>query len=290
MMIAYGNKPNLSSKEYFRNRFARIYPIYFLAIILVLFLQIRTNDLGLSSLLLNVFMIQSWIQGYALSFNPPGWSLCVEFFFYAIFPFIFRKFLKNDKSKKIAILIILFWVFSQILFQIFFSLYGESESGNIKDILKYNPLMHLNEFLVGNLAGYFMIKKWQNKKGNYDLLILLIICSIILTLKFSSLNFHNGLMAVLFIPLIVLISLNKGYITKLFQKKAFVFLGEISYGIYILQFPIYSLFSSYSVNKYFHITDPTIVFFLRLVILIVVSALSYVYIEKPIKEKIKEKN
>lgn len=290
MMIAYGNKSGFSSIDYLKNRFARIYPLYFLAILIVLVLQIRTKSLDLLGLFSNVFMIQSWIPGKVLTFNPPGWSLSVELLFYAVFPLVFNMFLKNNNVKKIAGAIILFWVLSQVLFQSLYSLYGGDELSSMKDILLYNPLMHLNEFLIGNLAGYLFIKKWQNKKSNYDFLILLNIGLVFLALKFPlSLNFHNGLLAVLFVPLIFLISLNNGYITILFQKKAFVFLGEISFGIYILQFPVYSLVSAYSVNKHLHLSDPTIVFFLRLAILIMLSSFAYIYIEKPLQDKIRIK-
>ncbi len=290
MMIAYGNKTDFSAKDYFKNRFARIYPLYFFAILMVLFLQIRTQKIDLLGLFLNIFMIQSWVPGQALTFNPPGWSLSVEFLFYAVFPLIFNLFFKSNNLKKIGAAIIIFWIVSQVLFQTLFSLYAGNELSSMKDILMYNPLMHLNAFLIGSLAGYMFIKKWQNKRGNYDFLILVVIGIILLALKFPlNLNFHNGMLAVFFIPLIVLISLNNGFITTLFQKKPFVFLGEISFGIYILQFPVYSLVSAYSVNKHLHLSDPTIVFFLRLVILIILSSLTYVYIEKPLQDKIRAK-
>ncbi|WDF59091.1 acyltransferase [Flavobacterium sp. KACC 22758] len=288
MMIAYGNKSVFSVKDYFRNRFARIYPLYFFAILLVLFLQIRTKNLDLLGLFLNVLMIQTWIPGQALMFNPPGWSLSVEFLFYAIFPLVLNMFVKNDNFKKNTIVIILFWILSQVLFQTLFAFYEENESSSMRDLLMYNPLMHINEFLIGNLAGYFFIKKIQDKRSNYDFPVLVIIGLVFLALKLPlNLNFHNGLLAVLFIPLIILISLNNGFITTLFQKKAFVFLGEISFGIYILQFPVYSLISAFSINKYLHLNDPTIVFFLRLVILIILSSFTYIYIEKPLGNKIR---
>ncbi|WP_082603507.1 acyltransferase family protein [Flavobacterium sp. Root901] len=287
MIIAYGKKSNFSPKEYFRNRFARIYPIYFFAILLVLFLQIRTKSLDLLGMFLNIFMIQSWIPGQALSFNPPGWSLSVEMLFYAAFPIVFN-ILKNNSYKKAAVYIVVFWIFSQILFETLFLLFAGNEL--VRDLLMYNPILHLNEFLIGNLSGYFLIKKWQHKNGSYDFLILLILGLIFLALKFPlNLKFHNGMLAVLFIPLIILISLNNGIITTLFKKRIFIFLGEISFGIYILQFPVYSLVSAYSVNKYLHLSEPTLVFFLRLIILIIISSLSYVYIEKPIRDKIRIK-
>ncbi|MCD9575275.1 acyltransferase family protein [Flavobacterium soyae] len=290
MMIAYSNKSNISTKEYFTNRFARIYPLYLLAIFIMFLLQVRTNEIDLSGIFLNVLMIQSWVPGKILSVNAPGWSLSVEFVFYAIFPFLFNKCFNRFKIKPISLYIISFWILSQLVFQVFYYLYAET-STTAKDFIMYNPILHINEFLIGNLAGFIFIKKLQFKKANYDFLILTFAGLTILALKFSvGKIFHNGLLAPLFISLIILISLNNGIITKLFQKKLFVFLGEISFGIYILQYPVYSMFSAYSVNKYFHITDPTLVFFIRLVILIIASSLAYIYVEKPIQNKIKTRN
>ncbi len=287
MMIAYSNKSNISAKEYYLNRFARIYPLYFLALLVMFLLQIRTQTIDSLGLVLNVFMIQSWIPGQILSVNPPGWSLSVEFVFYAVFPFIFNKYFKKITFNKVVLSIILLWIISQIVFQSLYLLYSDKF---IKQIIYANPLLHLNEFLVGNLGGYFFIKKLQYKKGNYDFLIIVLFSLIIVALKFPmGLSFHNGLLAVFFIPVIILIAMNNGFITKLFQKKTFVFLGEISFGIYILQHPIYSLFSAYSVNKYFHLTDVTVVFFIRLIILIAVSSISYLYIEKPIQNRLRTK-
>lgn len=290
MMIAYSNKEEISAKEYFTNRFARIYPLYFFAIFIMFLLQVRTNELDISGVFLNVLMIQSWIPGKILSVNGPGWSLSVEFVFYAIFPFMFNKCFNRFKIKHIYLYIISFWVLSQLVFQILYYLYADI-SVTAKDFIMYNPILHINEFLIGNLAGFIFIKKLQFKKANYDFLILTFVGLIVLSLKFSiGKIFHNGLLAPLFISLIILISLNNGIITKLFQQKLFVFLGEISFGIYILQYPVYSIFSAYSLNKYFHLTDPTLVFFIRLIILIIASSLAYIYVEKPLQNKIKTRN
>lgn len=286
MLLAYGERAEISSKEYYKNRFARIYPIYFLGILLVFLQQLKANDVDFIGMFFNFFMLQAWFPNQVLSFNPPGWSLSVELLFYAIFPFVFPFVFKNNNLKKLAFLIIWFWIISQIAFQVLLN--QNADSINISKILKYNPIMHLNEFLVGNIAGYYFIKKWSAKKYNLDWVLLFVFCLLIVVLKFPlGLNFHNGLLAVFFIPIIFLISLNNGFITKLFNKKIFVFLGEISFGIYILQFPVYSIISSYSVNKYFHIQDVTTVFYIRLILLIVICSLSYIYIEKPIQTKIK---
>ena len=287
MMIAYANKTAISSKEYLINRLARIYPVYFLAILIMLFVQIRLHAIDYIGLLCNIFMIQAWIPGKISSINPPGWSLSVEILFYLIFPFIFNKCFRKIRLEKLIIYIVLFWILSQIIFQTLWFIYLKNDSQILDDLMN-SPLLRINEFLIGNLAGFLYTEKLKFKNGNYDFLIILFISFIILALKFSmNLNFHNGLLAVFFIPLIILISLNNGLITKLFQNRSLVFLGEISFGIYILQHPVFSVISAYSVKKYLHMTDVTMVFFLRLILLIIAASVSYLYIEKPIQNLIK---
>jgi peptidoglycan/LPS O-acetylase OafA/YrhL len=289
MMIAYADKAFISAKQYLINRLARIYPVYFFAILIMLFLQIRLHTVDYVGLIYNVFMIQVWIPSKIASINPPGWSLCVEMLFYLTFPFIFNKCFRKIRLEKLIFWIVLFWILSQIVFQKlwFMSLKNDSQLINF---LMNSPLLRINEFLIGNLAGYLFTEKLKSKNGNYDFLIIVLISFIILALKFSmNLNFHNGLLAVFFIPLIILISLNNGFITKLFQSPSLVFFGEISFGIYILQHPVFTVISAYSVNKYLHLTDATVVFFLRLILLIMAASASYLYIEKPIQNFIKSK-
>lgn len=286
MIIAYGNKPFVPFVAYFKNRFARIYPLYFLAIILVIFVQLNVK-FDFSGFFLNIFMIQAWIPGKALSFNFPAWSLSVEVLFYAVFPFVFNEVYKKMSLKRISMGIVLFWIFTQIVTNLLFQSLGESDSVYAKDFLLYNPLLHLHQFLVGNLAGLLFIKYLNEKKRNYDLLILVFVVLVILALKFPfGLDLHSA-SALLFVPLILLFSLNTGVITQLFQKKLFVFLGEISFGVYILQYPVCFFISNYRIKKYLHIDDLTISLLIRTGILILVSSITYIYIEKPILEKVK---
>jgi peptidoglycan/LPS O-acetylase OafA/YrhL len=100
--------------------------------------------------------------------------------------------------------------------------------------------MHFNNFLLRNLTGFVFIKKLKALKLNLDVSILIIMVLTYFVLNYQlGYNYHNGLFSVFFIPLILLISMNKGIITKISNLKMMVYLGEISYGVYILQLPIY---------------------------------------------------
>lgn len=108
MIVAYHKKKEIDSFEYYKNRFARIYPVYLLAILLVYSYHITRGTVDYKGMLLNLIVIQAWIPGDALSFNPPGWSLSVELFFYAIFPLLFNKLYSKKDVKKLRFLLFYF--------------------------------------------------------------------------------------------------------------------------------------------------------------------------------------
>jgi peptidoglycan/LPS O-acetylase OafA/YrhL len=235
---------------------------------------------------INVFLIQSWIPGKALSLNTPSWSISVEVFFYFIFPFLFNRFYKKLPFEKLVLPLFIFWILSQFIFH-----YNIRTGFPFAGVdLYYFPLMHLNEFLIGNLAGLYFMNKVQVYR-NYDWHILVLLCLIIIVYKYPfGADYRNGLLAFLFVPLILAITLNTGLITQLFSKKAFVFLGEISYGVYILQFPIWLWVNDERLSNFFQIeieSNYTLVFFIRLFALLVISSLSYQFFETPIRNSMK---
>tara|TARA_R110002073_G_scaffold306012_4_gene475143 strand:+ start:4784 stop:5851 length:1068 start_codon:yes stop_codon:yes gene_type:complete len=289
MIIAYENRQNITFFEYIKNRLARIYPVYVLALLLFIGVNLFKNINSLD-LTLNLFMLQAWIPGKALTLNFTGWSLSVELFFYVTFPILLNHFYSKKSLKNLATWIISFFILSQILHHLIMNGVLELSFYDAKDF-SYNPLMHFNEFLIGNLAGLYFIKKLKKKQKKLKVPILLTIIALIILLKFPlGLSYNNGLLSIVFVPMIILISLSNDKFTKLISKNIFVFLGEISFGIYILQAPVWHIFSDFRMDKYFGLNkeiDFTASFFLRLFILIVISSLSYLYFEKPLRSKIK---
>lgn len=292
MVIAYGKNLNIDFLSFQKNRFARIYPVYLLGLILVLFyiLFFLKQEVGFEEIMLHVSALQAWIPETALSLNFPGWSVSVEFFFYLLFPFIYNYFYAKQKFKTILVVSIILWLFS--LFFINWALKGNIFYISDKYTLNFLhcfPLFHLNQFMIGNIAGFYFLEKWKTQSKNYDLHILLVIFILIALIKIKlPLDYSNGFLAIVFVPLILLLALNTGSATLLFKSKAAVFLGEISYSIYILHYPIH-LFVKHFL-KMFGINGELKLLLIYIPVLIVFSALSYTYIETPLRKKIKHYN
>lgn len=278
MIVAYHTKEKIAYSDFYRNRVARIYPLYITG--LLLYLVMKYSGFSFLNMMLYLSGLQSWFPGYALVLNFPGWSVSVEFLFYLVFPFLYNYFYSKG-NKSIWIITVLLWLGTQVFSNLYIGSPSYKGPHTVShEFSHYFPLWHISEFLIGNLAGLFFIKNFRKK--NHDVLLLLLFAAVLLSLIFIPLNFHNGLMAVLFIPLIYLLSCNKGAVTKLFALKVPEYLGEISYAVYIVHIPVL-----YIIRKilwdYFHVYKSNVVFLIYLPCLLVISIILYEWIEKPMR-------
>ena len=106
---------SLDAKKFWIARFARIYPVYLVGILVMApFLFHRwavdprfTTHKIVTGGVLSLAMLQSWFpRHYATLFNGPGWSMSVEAFCYALFPLLLlppapgRPFVRFDRGHR----------------------------------------------------------------------------------------------------------------------------------------------------------------------------------------------
>ncbi len=301
MAIAYykpdkSNQRAISKKKYWLARFARIYPVYLLALLLMVAAKHKDFSQNWEAFLLNIFLLQSWIPSYPITLNTPGWSLSVEAFFYLCFPFLLLWVYKVG-TKPLAIFTIVLWVATQIILLTQLNSSHYAPKTDLHDLIYYYPLMHLNSFVAGLLIGIYLKKNTGKIQASNNTLWLVLSFALIFILIWArphiesllgfKIAFTNGLLAPAFLWFIVLLARNKSMITKVFSYSWLVLLGEASYSLYILQKPIHGIYDKLVVPRL--ALSETLHFYIFLILLIIVSILSFIYFETPLRKYLRNK-
>lgn len=244
MMHVYGERLSKGLdwqewKRFYRTRLARIVPVYLIALALAVGYAIYAKEVWtMKSLVLQALFLQAWVPHESLFLNFPGWSLSVEIFFYALFPLLIFWLSKRTWPQRwyIASLV---WLLSNLVTAAVFFLHTPTEElANI--FLKFFPLLHLNSFIIGIVAGLW----YQEAKKSLPRLLVagavavLIIDPLLISNAYHPVQ-HNGLLAPLFAIIIVGVAQSKKIANKVLSFRPLVIGGDASYGIYILQAPVY---------------------------------------------------
>jgi peptidoglycan/LPS O-acetylase OafA/YrhL len=277
----YGGR-QVNWREFFASRFARIYPLYAVTGIVAFCLPATNGPLladgppcsyPISDVLINALMLQDWkLHMPWPSMNPPAWSLSVEFFFYLI---LFPALLVASRSRMrnvflvAAILITAysgpapnFWRFARwpALFTTGFAICDWVKSNGVRD---WKGLLGLGTAAVAVFAIFQESFRWM--------------------------------LIPAFVPLVYFTSDNSHPLARFLSLRPFVFLGTISYSLYLWHMPVLigtTLFR----HTFFPVrapasTDPARIFYdiLTVVVVFLVSTLSYYLFEDPMRKWLRAK-
>lgn len=258
--------PSVERRKFWVARIARIYPLYLVAMILVAPFVIvhflSTNPLGrgatkigtsgLAALLLG----QAWVPQLRSVWNPPGWTLSVETFYYLCFPaaaaILWR--LSRRRAKVALVGVWLLGLVPPLTAWLLLppSLTHTGAAGVLpKDdlliLLTSAPILRLPEFLFGILLARAYLPHHGALHGEIGprrsaLLVTIGAASLLLALgladRIPRLFVEPGLLDPLFGILIVGLPGLRGPLQRLLSSGCAVILGEASYAIYILQAPL----------------------------------------------------
>lgn len=281
-----GKRGQPTDRQFWLNRFARVYPLYLFAFLLSLAAIAAVGDQPslyidnslAKPALASVLLVQAWVPDYAYYSNYPGWSLSVEAFLYFLFPFLFRA-LRGLSARNLITVAGLGWVLTQAL-QLYLN--GASVS---KSFINAFPVFHIATFVMGICLGicfvrHFAYLKQHRKIVGIGSLIGMVLGSYLINTQSSLIHhFEPGLFAPIFALIILYLCTQENWVVRQFSQPTAVYLGEISYGVYILQAPV-AVFVRHINKNWLHWNMP-LAFLLLIIVLLLVSVLCYEYIEKP---------
>tara|TARA_A100001011_G_C14298329_1_gene839528 strand:+ start:89 stop:1102 length:1014 start_codon:yes stop_codon:yes gene_type:complete len=257
-----------SAKTFFVNRFARLYPLHFLTLTIIIFLEfldpIFFNEYNqkngifndLYHFFLQIFFISYWGLENGHSFNTPIWSVSVEIIMYIMF-FLLIKSLKLIVNFSIILLFLLLYKFSPIE-------------------IRYS------EFAILFFSGVLIYQIIKFNRMKIQLLISLFILILSLLGNFKILIFAPSL--VMFIVLI------EKYVKKQIRP-IFVNLGSITYSTYLIHYPILLVIlvigEKYPLMNQIYFND--LFFILFLTFLVLTSLLIFKYFERPLNKLLRKR-
>lgn len=281
-------------KEYCFLRFSRLFPLHFVTLVLVAIFQwLRINThLGYYiysfndtyHFVLNLFLVQSFGMDRGWSFNGPSWSISCEIVAYLIFFGVTLKYRHHIWFYLIFILSGIFIANNNYHFFIINSQVARVLMGFFAGCFFYE----LNFFIYKNHSRSPLGKmfKENHRPFLYNGLVFLLVITILLKAKFygqDSLGNWSRIYTLIVYPGIIILAINNPFLRALLSLKIFSLLGDISYSIYLLHFPIHLII--FLVNKIFnlHFDYYSKIFFLfNFTVIILISYLSYTYFEKPV--------
>lgn len=288
-------------KKFFISRIARLYPLHLITLLIVAILQLfsltffnHTQEEYLNDVyhfILHLFFASDWGLQNGWSFNVPVWSVSIEFPIYFLF-FFSLFFIRKLKFIFPIIMVIFFYYILQ----------------NLVDLLQSNNLLILNVwqklaffnfvtcifyFFMGCFIYFFYLKiKIYPKLVLITSLLTILFCLYMLNSKVeilpSLLNYFPSTV-LLFFSLILFAACFDDVFYKLSKKS--ILLGNSSYSIYLIHFPL-QLLILILLEKFLlkiEIFHSFFVFLIYVIILQIISFISFKYFESPLRKIINSK-
>jgi peptidoglycan/LPS O-acetylase OafA/YrhL len=244
------------TRRFFRLRFARIYPAFAFSLVvaLPLLLSMAQNSVMFTwatahiklTTVASIFLLQAWIPLSALAWNSVAWSLSVEAFFYCLFPVLLKR-LSRCGVRELLAVVLACWLFELAIVTAYLVLRPDGplalQDSPIpyfwKAVLKFNPAVHLPEFVAGMGCGLIFIRR--KLRVSRALLVGAGITAVALVIYFQEripyLLIHTGLLIPAFAAIIVGLALPHGK-TGWLEHRCLVALGNASYSLYLLHFTV----------------------------------------------------
>ena len=274
-------------QRFWEARVARVWPLYLFSLLCSSLANHTTPPFlrGLATIL----MLQAWDpfdKGVAASWNFVCWTLSTEAFFYVLFPLLQRVLERRSFALQAAVLL------ASLTLSVH---YGTANLSYVDgDTLGTIPLaaIHLPEFLAGVCAGNLFLRRSAavRERGtgpilhSQGLLTWAALLASIFLLCHPN-RAYTSWASVSFVALLLGLAGEASMLQRLLSTRALLIGGQISYGIYLLQWPCKA-----EVNRlcdHLHLWSANLRFGVDCAMLILISAGCFYGIEEPARRVIR---
>jgi peptidoglycan/LPS O-acetylase OafA/YrhL len=289
----------LVKREFWLARFSRLYPVYFLVLVLS-FRMLQDEWLARShfefwqGIVLTPFVLQGWSPSVATFWNTVAWTLSSEVVLYAAFPWLIRA-PWPKRPQQLILLLLGLWVLGLVPHSLYLLLNPDHIAGPVDRysssqllrFLKYTPLPYVCTFLSGVTLGKLQLALHITPRQR---LILTAVSLTAVGIFFYTLVHHTpyllmhaGLLTPIFAALVLGLS-GPHHLSALFSWRPLLLIGESSYCLYLLHFNVYQLLHTYHVPERLHMAafDP----WLSYAILVLLSLAVFHLVEIPARKAI----
>lgn len=221
-VLAWGTRPGLPARTFYRRRFARVYPSDLAALLVAMVVPVVSVNRDAGAAIANALMLQAWAtdNDVVYGMNGVSWSLSCEAFFYAIFPLAVVVVRRLPRSAAWT-LVVLGLVAAVVAYQV------------SPDRADHLPPIRATEFVLGLVAGLYFRDGWRPRVPRAAVggaLALGVVLSVWLESPVA-----NVVMAVPFLLLVLHVAERdlagrRGGLTS----RAMVFAGEASFAFYLV--------------------------------------------------------
>lgn len=251
-------------------RFMRLYPIHLATLMMFIASEIvssapfERDKYQVEYIWQHLMLVHSFMSNPVDSFNVPSWSISAEFYTYLLFAFLIVHYRKNIALINLALIIVVFAYLASTYYM------RTTDLGILRCIYG---------FAVGGLI--FMAWNKYKIKMRYRYWCLGEITTFSLVLAFVT--YAKYLNIQVLAPLVMgaflfFIAYQKGIISQLLTNLVCYILGRISFSIYLVHPIVIPL-----VKKGFATEPPDFALFVYLLTVLVLSAATYTFIEKPFR-------
>lgn len=236
--LGYFNR-SISYKDFILRRLNRIYPLYFVFLIVGIFYMynyfLTSPILTFAKLCQHIFLLQTIIPTSSVTaFNGAAWTVATLFICYLTVPILFKGF--KHKMKSTIIILFIYILFVNIV-----ALYLEENFSNSLYIwLTYlSPFYRFLDFFIGVCFGIIFINIQNLSKrlsANAFSLIEILLTTTWIYFTFNQINIQ--VYGIICSGLLLVFSFQKGCISKSFKQQIWIKLGALSYSFYLCHYLI----------------------------------------------------